>query len=250
MLNDERNIEILEENLNVSHRMIIRRKGVFQKLPRYYGDFTIAFVAALLAICILIFSMTTNSTTRVSALETNGVGVYWDSKCSNAVSSIDWSTLVPRSVKNILVYIRNEGEEPMYLILSTKNWNPPEASEYLNLRWNHTEGRQMNPGEDLQITLTLSVSPYIEGISSFSFDIIVTGSDRLMGDVNGDGWVDWKDLLLELFPAYNSHGPGIPSPGDPASPTWNPNCDFNDDNWVDWKDYLLVFNPNSNQNWP
>jgi len=77
-------------------------------------------------------------------------------------------------------------------------------------------------------------------------DILVT----LVGDVNGDQWVDWKDLLLRLVPAYNSHGPDIPSPGDPASPSWDPNCDFNDDNWVDWKDLLLELTPNYNQHWP
>jgi len=46
----------------------------------------------------------------------------------------------------------------------------------------------------LQVTLTLSVSSYIEGISSFSFDITIIG-DSLLGDVNGDNIVDFFDLI-------------------------------------------------------
>ena len=63
----------------------------------------------------------------------------------------------------------------------------------------------------------------------------------LVGDANGDCWVDWKDLLLMLVPAYGT------TLGDP---TWNPNCDFNGDNCVDWKDLLLELTPNYNQHWP
>jgi len=132
---------------------------------------------------------------NVSAVEASGVGVYWDSDCSNRTSSIEWGTLYPGSVKNIAVYIRNEEEESMYLILSASNWIPPEASEYLGLGWNYT-GRQVEPNETLRITLTLSVSHNIEGISSFSFDILIAGSDHLFGDLNYDGVVNVLDIKL------------------------------------------------------
>lgn len=199
-------------------------------MPRSYREFTLSFVAALVVTCILIVSMTTNSIANVSAVEANGVGIYWNSNCSNAVSSINWGTLAPSSVKNITVYIRNEEQKPIFLFLSTTNWNPPETSNYLNLGWNYTRGQQTNPGEILQITLTLSVSRYIKGISSFSFDIIVTGSDSLLGDINGDGKVDYKDLGL-LAAAYGS------KPGDP---NWNPNCDADGDNRIGYIDLGLL----------
>jgi hypothetical protein len=156
-------------------------------------SFAIAFLVTLLVLSILIFSITLNSTTSVSAIEVKGVGVYWDINCNNEASSIDWGTLNPGSVKNIAVYVRNEGEEPTYLILSTTNWNPPKASDYITLRYNYT-GQQIDPGEALQITLTLSISRYIEGISSFGFDILLTGSDHLWGDVNGNGVVGSMDF--------------------------------------------------------
>lgn len=155
----------------------------------------LAFAVASLIFCVFMFLDTTKIIPNISAVEASGVGVYWDSNCSNKVSSIDWSALNPGSVENRAVYIRNEEEEPMYLTLSTTNWNPPEASEYLKLGWNYTSWR-MNPDEVLQITLTLSVSRYIHGISSFSFDILVAGSDRLLGDMDGNGKIDILDVKL------------------------------------------------------
>ena len=169
-------------------------KGVLQKLARSYRGLAIAFVAALLVIyAFFTFSITMNSTISVSAVEASGVGIYWDRNCNNEVPSIDWGTLEPGSVKKKMFYVRDEGEEPLCLTLSTANWNPPNASRYLSLWWD-AEGRWMEHGEVLQSTLTLSVSRYIEGITSFSFDILVTGSDSLLGDVDGDGKVTLLDL--------------------------------------------------------
>jgi len=199
-------------------------------LPRSYRNFSFVFVAALLVIYIFIFSMTMNNTTSVSAVETNGVGVYWDSNCSNIVPSIDWSTLYPGSVKNVTVYIRNEIAEPMYLILSTTNWNPSNASQYLNLGWNYP-GQRMNPGEKLQITLTLSVSSHIQGISNFSFDILVSGSDRkLFGDVDGDGAVTGADIIKVSMHIGTKVG----------DPNYNPAADVNGDGRIIGGDLIQV----------
>lgn len=52
----------------------------------------------------------------------------------------------------------------------------------------------------------------------------------LMGDVNGDGKVDIKDLVL-LIKAYGSY---------PGRPNWNPKADLNSDNKVDIKDLVLL----------
>jgi len=213
-------------------------KGVFQALPRSYRNFAIAFAVAWLAICILILSPTMNNTTNVSAVEVNGVGVYWDSRCSNRVFSIEWGTLNPGSVKNVAVYIRNEVGEPMYLILSETNWNPSKASQYLNLRWNYP-GQRMNPGEKLQITLTLSVSRSIEGISSFSFNIVITASDRLVGDINGDGIVDMADVRRAAR-AYESRAVDDPTTPWDETERWDPAADLNNNGTIDIADIRTI----------
>ncbi|MGQ9460581.1 MAG: dockerin type I domain-containing protein [Candidatus Bathyarchaeaceae archaeon] len=189
----------------------------------------LAFAVASLILFAFTLLVTTNTITNVSAVEASGVGVYWDSNCAKRISSIDWGTLTPESTKSIVVYIRNEVEERIYLIMSTTNWNPSKASDYITLRWNYT-GRQINPGETLQITLTLSISRQIQGITSFSFNILITGGTRLPGDVNGDGKVDWEDLEA-LGRAYGS------KPGDP---NWNPEADFDANGAVNSRDLGIL----------
>ena len=103
------------------------------------------------------------------------VGVYWDSGCSSLVSSIDWGAIEPGSSKDVMVYIRNEGDAAVMLSMDTVNWIPSDASSYLSLSWDYG-GQSVNPDEVVQATLTLDVSPSIEGITSFSFDIVITAS--------------------------------------------------------------------------
>jgi hypothetical protein len=55
-------------------------------------------------------------------------------------------------------------------------------------------------------------------------------TDIVLGDVNHDGVVNMKDILL-IAKALGST---------PGSPQWNPNCDLNHDNRIDLKDALLA----------
>jgi hypothetical protein len=104
-----------------------------------------------------------------------GVGVFWDSNYTNPVSFIDWGMVEPGSMNNVTVYVRNEGNVAANISLATENWNPPNASDYLALSWNY-DGRPLNPLEVAQVTLTLTVSSSVQGIESFSFDIIISVS--------------------------------------------------------------------------
>jgi len=104
-----------------------------------------------------------------------GIGVYSDSSCTSKVSSIDWGTAEPGAVKTVPVYIRNEGNAAITLSMSTINWDPSEASNYISLSWNYN-GQSIDPNGVIPVTLTLSISPSITGISSFTFDIIITGT--------------------------------------------------------------------------
>jgi hypothetical protein len=153
-----------------------------KRLEMHHSTEEKVLLVLVVAVCLILYVFmlfaTTNTVTSVSAVDADGIGVYWDSDCSDRVSSIDWETLTPGSVKSVVVYVRNENEEPIYLNMSTANWNPSNASQYITLRWDYSEQR-MNPSEALQIRLSLSVSRYIEGISSFSFDILITGSTSL-----------------------------------------------------------------------
>jgi len=101
-----------------------------------------------------------------------GVGVYKDWTCNTAVSFLDWGTLEPGSARNITVYIRNEGNHVATLFMAADNWNPTNASSYMSLSWNY-DGKMFSPMDAVEVTLTLSVSPTVENIADFSFDIII-----------------------------------------------------------------------------
>jgi len=119
--------------------------------------------------------MSSVSVPSVGAVKAVGVGVYWDSGCTSRVSSIDWGMVEPGSTKIATVFIRNEGNAAITLSMDLKNWSPPTASNYIGLKWNYN-GQAINPNGAMQVTLTLSVSSSITGISSFSFDIVMMGS--------------------------------------------------------------------------
>jgi len=144
----------------------------------------LAIATLLLIGCALSLSMLTQvmssmqTNTKISnqgALKTVGVGVYWDSGLTNKVSSIDWGILEPGSNVNKTVYIRNEGNAAATLSMTTSNWNPSNASNYLTLTWNYG-GQTLNVNEAIQVKFTLSASSSVTGITNFSFDITITAS--------------------------------------------------------------------------
>jgi hypothetical protein len=58
-------------------------------------------------------------------------------------------------------------------------------------------------------------------------------------DLNGDGKVDGKDVTIAAK-AFGSYGPNFWYPGSPASPRWNPRCDFTHDDQVNGLDLALL----------
>ena len=109
-------------------------------------------------------------------VNTIGVGVYWEDTCVNEVSTIDWGLIEPGASENVTVYILNEGTVPMTLNMTTDNWDPAAASTDIALSWDR-EGNAVNAQSVLQAVLTLSVSSSISDVSSFSFDITITGTE-------------------------------------------------------------------------
>lgn len=120
-------------------------------------------------------SQDSRSISNAGSVLTIGVGIYWDEDCTRRVSTIDWGGLEPSSNKSVAVFVRNEGNSPATLIMYASNWNPSNAMDYVALSWNR-EGYPIEIGEVVQATFTLSISADINGITTFSFDIIVVAS--------------------------------------------------------------------------
>jgi hypothetical protein len=137
----------------------------------------IGVVVIVLASIAVVYALTSVSVylSSVGTVKALGVGVYWDSGCSQTVSSIDWGLAEPGAVKNVTVYMRNEGNAPITLSLQTANWNPANATNYISLSWNYG-GQTIGANQAVAVTLSLSISADIQGITTFSFDIVVVGS--------------------------------------------------------------------------
>jgi len=141
----------------------------------------IVFYTVLIGIIIIaipiVNALMTNSVTigNTGSIKAIGVSVYWDLACTNEVSSLDWSALEPGSAENKTIYIKNTGNAVETLSLDTENWNPANASTYITLTWNY-DGLPIDPNGIVEVTMTLTISLSITGITSFSFDILIISS--------------------------------------------------------------------------
>lgn len=75
------------------------------------------------------------------------------------------------------IYVEDTGGAAMTLSITVSGWAPSTASTYITLTWNG-QGTQIQPGVSgaLPVTLTLTVSSSITGISTFSNSITISGT--------------------------------------------------------------------------
>ena len=73
------------------------------------------------------------------------------------------------------MFVKNSGNAPMNLSLTTASWTPAEAESYLFPSWDE-EGFSIEADEVVMVTLTLEVSEDVTGITDFSFTFIIEGS--------------------------------------------------------------------------
>ncbi len=99
--------------------------------------------------------------------------VYWESTCTNEVSAIDWGTISPGESKTQAFYVKNLGSSPLTLALSTRNWNPTNADDYITLTWDYND-QPIQPNTIIRINLTLKVLSSIADVTNFSFDIVIS----------------------------------------------------------------------------
>lgn len=120
-------------------------------------------------------SRTLSSTGSIQIQTSAEIGVYSNFQGTTPLTSLSWGTLEPGGSQNIACYIKNEGDVPLTLSMYDTNWSPSNAEAYLVLSWSYN-GTPIASGEVVPITFTLTVSPNIEGITSFSFDINIVGT--------------------------------------------------------------------------
>jgi hypothetical protein len=127
----------------------------------------------LLTTGLLMSSQSLQSSGTVTAVN---VGVYSDSGCTQNCTSINWGSIAPGNSTTRTIYVKNTGTIPMTLSMTTGSWVPSNANTYISLSWNR-EGTVLTANQSISATLTLSASSSAGNITSFSFNIIITGTE-------------------------------------------------------------------------
>jgi len=135
--------------------------------------FILGFSAVFIAYSAISVIFTANN---VGYVKTIGVEVYFDAECTNEVNFIDWGYLQPGESKNLTIYVKNNGTISMILSHNVQDWNPPAAENYITFSWNG-EGKTVEKGDAIPVTLTLHVDENITNIENFSFNLVIIGSE-------------------------------------------------------------------------
>jgi hypothetical protein len=131
--------------------------------------------AVLLTATTLAILQSSKTISNSGNIKTINVSAYQDSNCTIPLSAFNWGNMEPNSSAVQTMYIKNEGSAPMTLNMTTNTWNPTNASTYITVTWNQ-ENTIVNPGINVQANVTLTVSPSIAGIPSYTFTMVIKGT--------------------------------------------------------------------------
>lgn len=124
-------------------------------------------------------SLTTNQNVPSTGTVTAGpdIAIYSNSGCTTPVNAISWGSVAAGGNTSQTIYVEDAGSVPMTLSLTVSNWSPSTAGNYIALTWN-AQGQTIQPGVSgaYAVTLTLTVSPSITGITSFGNSIMISGT--------------------------------------------------------------------------
>ena len=137
----------------------------------------------LLLVSVALFStfavtgLLTTSRTVVSSgtVKAINIEIYRDIECTQVVNEIQWGVIEPGASVTETVYIKNTGNAPLTLSMSSSGWDPGEAGVLITLAWDR-EGETIDPEVVVGATLTLSVSNPISSFTTFSFNIVIEGT--------------------------------------------------------------------------
>ena len=133
-----------------------------------------AILSGLIIASVRSLYQTSSTISSIGTFKAIGIGVYWDDDSTSRVQEINWGFLTPGSQKSFTVYVCNEGAVPLTLSISSSNWSPSIASNYLTFTWSYA-GQTIKAGATIPVTLTLRVSESVTGVSGFNFDITTVG---------------------------------------------------------------------------
>jgi hypothetical protein len=114
-----------------------------------------------------------NNIHNIGTISTIGIGMYQDSGCTQNLTQINWGSLIAGNSISYTAYAKNLGNSPVTLTMTTANWNPSDAPNFLSLTWDYN-GQTINQNQVVTVTFTLSsVNSTAYDFNSFGFDITI-----------------------------------------------------------------------------
>jgi hypothetical protein len=120
--------------------------------------------------------LSTNQTVPLTGtINAVNLGVYSDSACTQTLTTLNIGTLNPGNNATQTIYIKNTGNIPETLTMTTNNWTPTGANTTLTLSWNR-QNTVLAAGANTPATLTLTAASNTGTITTFSCDVTLTGT--------------------------------------------------------------------------
>ncbi len=145
-------------------------------MKKYLSLFILLFilVGASIGVGILIRELTTSG-----VMSEGAIAIYEDINGTVNMTSIDWG-VVPENDDVIRTgYIKNTGNVPLTLNVSTGLWNPAIAEQYIIFSTNFV-GEVLQPGQTFTAQfILLAQTGARDNLDAFSFTVFVIGDDGL-----------------------------------------------------------------------
>jgi hypothetical protein len=142
-----------------------------QKLPKT------AIIALTITLILLALTTTTAAQSQSSkrTIISVNLGIYSDSACTKTKTTLNFGTINPGSTTTQTIYIKNTGNVPETLTMTTTNWNPTNAKTSLTLTWNR-QNTILPAGKSIQAILTLKAASNTISFTTFSCSTTITGT--------------------------------------------------------------------------
>jgi len=106
-------------------------------------------------------------------IQTVGLEAFLDSNLTMKATAIDWDLMSPGGSSNVTLYLKSSSTIPAEIMFSTENWEPSVSQPFFNLTWNYNN-QSLSPNHIIPVIFTLRVSENITGVTTFTFDLLIT----------------------------------------------------------------------------
>jgi hypothetical protein len=132
-------------------------------------------IVLILLMCVLVVTVMI-STSNISREFIASQGTIQTVDIWVNASSVYWGILEPNQTVSKPILLNNTSlGKPVTLVLTSSNYIPANASNYMTLSWNY-DNTTMQVNESRILILSLWIHPDIKDIESFSFEMLIIES--------------------------------------------------------------------------